>query len=226
MNRIALTGLAAAAMAALPWSTPASAAPDQARESATRADVDGDGQLDAVSPRQISEERMLLRVGLRGEFVDATAAGNARNQPVLPVDVDGDRSDELMVPEAVGANTITYTAWGYSAEAGLHPVRTADGEPMRLFEGGGIAAVSTYGCSPANAERELVVVGAQLTGGNSYRGQRVTYAVRDGVATPVDRVDVEAADRADPRLRADPATCAPLPRFRWYLHATPGNHLP
>ncbi|GAA2815874.1 hypothetical protein [Saccharopolyspora taberi] len=202
MNRTIITGIAALSLAVLPCAT--------ANAEAAGADFDGDGRTDPVSLQQVSEDSMLLRVGLAEEFVDAEVPGNAQGQPVLPTDVNGDGSDEVMVPEAVGANTITYTVWGYSAERGLHPVRTADGQPLRLFEGGGARAVSSYSCGPADATRALVSVNAYAADDELYRGERVTYTVRDGLATVVEQVAVEGAQRDDPRLQADPATCAPL----------------
>lgn len=212
MNRAILSGTAALAML-LSCAAPAWAAPDHApARSETTADVDGDGRGDPVTLQQVSEETMLLRAGLRDEFVDATVAGDARGQRPVPADIDGDGADELLVPESVGANTITYAAWTYTPEAGLHAVRTTDGEPLRLHEGGGATAVSTYGCAPANTGRLLVSVNAHESGPEAaYQGDRVTYSVRGGVAAVVDETPIADAERDDPALRADPATCAPLP---------------
>lgn len=211
MNRTVLSGTAALAML-LSCAAPVWAQEPAPARSEITADVDGDGRNDPITLRQVSAETMLLRAGLDEEFVDTTVAGNARGQRPVPSDVNGDGADEVLVPEAVGANTITYTAWAYTPEAGLHPVRTADGAPLRLHEGGGATAVSTYGCAPANADRQLVSVNAYESGPEAaYQGDRVTYSVRASVATVVDEVTIADAQRDDPALQADPATCAPLP---------------
>ncbi|WP_249124331.1 hypothetical protein [Saccharopolyspora erythraea] len=205
MRRKLVTGVAAASMAVL------SQAPAHAQEPGVKADIDGDGRADPVSLRQVSDDQMLLRAGLSEEFTDAVVQGNARGLPLIPVDVDGDGTDEVMVPESVGANTVIYTTWRYTPEAGLHPVRTADGKPLGLAEGGGARALSTYGCTPAPDARLLVAVNAFATPDDSaFEGERVTYSVRDGIATLVTSAPVQGAGRDDPQLQADPATCAPL----------------
>ncbi|GAB3287413.1 FG-GAP repeat domain-containing protein [Parasphingorhabdus pacifica] len=210
MNRTMLSGAAALAML-LSCATPAWSQPAPPSEEKITADLDGDGRENPIVLRQTSPGEMLLRAGLPGEFVDATISGESRGQPPVPIDVNGDGSDEIMVPESVGANTIISSVWRYSAEAGLHAVRTADGEQWRLAEGGSATTVSTYGCAPAATGRNLVSVNAYESAPDfSYRGNRVTYSVRDGVAHVVEEITIEDAGRDDPRLRGDPATCAPL----------------
>lgn len=202
---LAVLGIAAASASMLPLA--ANASPQ-----GVKADVDGDGRADPVSLRQVSEDTMLLRVGLRDQFVDATIQGNARGQELSVVDVNGDGLDEVMVPESVGANTITYTVWGY--DNGLRMVRTDNADPWRLATGGGATAVSTYGCAPDNSERLLTTVSAyEDSNGDNFvfKGNRETYSVVDGVARVVDEVPIEDAQRDDPRLNEDPASCAPLP---------------
>ena len=204
MKRTMTTALAAVSMAVLPFATAS------AQEPAVTADVDGDGRPDPVSLQQVDEQTMLLRVGLTQEFVDTRVEGSAMGQPLRPTDVNGDGFDEVLVPESVGANTITYSVWGYSPQAGLHPVRTPGGQVLRLFEGGGARAVSGYGCGPAESTRTLVSVNAYATDNELYEGYRDTFSVRAGIATPSERIVIEGAQRTDPRLQVDPGTCAPL----------------
>ncbi|MGP4020681.1 hypothetical protein [Saccharopolyspora sp. 5N708] len=181
-----------------------------AAQPATTADVDGDGRPDPVELQQISADRMLLRVGLADEFVDAVVPGNAASQPPVAVDVNGDGFDEVLVPESVGANTITYTVWAYSGEAGLFGVPLRDGAPWRIAEGGGATAVSTYGCGPGLPGRVLDSVNAYQDDTGGYQGSRITYQFAYGVANTVYTTPIRDAARDDPMLRADPATCAPL----------------
>jgi hypothetical protein len=204
MTRKLLVGAAAAALL-LPG-----AATALAQQRGPTADVDGDGRQDRVTLQQVSDDAMLLRVGLRDQFVDAEVPGNAGGQPPVPVDVNGDGFDEVLVPEAVGANTITYVVWAYSAEAGLFGVPLLDGTPWRIAEGGGAAAVSTYGCGPGRPGRVLDSVNAYLADSGGYQGSRTTYQFAYGVANEVYRMPISGADRDDPVLQADPATCAPL----------------
>ncbi|GAA0530864.1 hypothetical protein GCM10011581_28370 [Saccharopolyspora subtropica] len=204
MTRTLLVGVAAAALL-LPGGAPA-----LGQERGVTADMDGDGRPDPVSLQQVSDSSMLLRVGLPGEFVDAKVPGNAGGRQPVPVDVNGDGFDEVLVPEAVGANTVTYVVWAYSAEAGLFGVPLRDGAPWRIFEGGGATAVSTYGCGPGRPGRVLDSVNAYLADDGGYRGERVTYQFAYGVAGEVYRMPISGVGRDDPALQADPATCAPL----------------
>ncbi|MCI2422405.1 hypothetical protein MOQ72_33755 [Saccharopolyspora sp. K220] len=203
MTRKLLFGAATAAVL-LSGAAPAAAQPTPT------ADVDGDGRQDPVALQQVSEDTMLLRVGLAEEFVDTVVPGNAAGQPPVPVDVNGDGFDEVLVPESVGANTIIYTVWAYSREAGLFGVPLRDGAPWRIAEGGGASAVSTYGCGPGKPGRVLDSVNAYQDDTGRFQGSRVTYQYAYGVANAVYTIPIKDADRDDPVLRADPATCAPL----------------
>lgn len=198
---LAAAGIAAIALPLLPMTATAS-------EPTVQADVDGDGRPDTVSLRQVSDSTMLLRVGLRDQFVDTEVTGNARGQSPRAVDLNGDGVDEVMVPESVGANTITYTTWHY--DQGLNRVNTTAGEPWRVAEGGGASAVSRYECVSGEAGREVSIVSATQRPSGDYEGERVRYSVHDGVAHWVHEAPVRAADREDPALQADPTTCAPM----------------
>lgn len=200
------TGFAALTATALALVT---AAPAWAERSDVRADLDGDGRVDPVSLVQVSDSAMLLRAGMAGEFVDVEVPGNAGGLEPEPVNVNGDGVDEVLVPESVGANTTTRTAWAYSAEQGLHPLREVDGELWRLPEGGGAAAVSTFGCDTGRTGRAVEVVSAARDEQGTFDGRWLTYRVVAGSAHLVRDVAVRDADREDVASGADPAECVP-----------------
>lgn len=198
----------------LPVSGPAAAPADAAepdRPAYVEADLDGDGALDPVTLHQVTPESMLLRVGLAEEPEEVTVPGNARDLAPRVVDLDSDGRDELLVPESVGANTIIFTPWGYAPGAGLRPTVDESGAPWRVAEGGGVSAISGYGCVADHDGRQAVLVDARLDDDaeDRYSGSRTVYTIEDGVATPTASTPVEAAPREDPLLQVDPATCAP-----------------
>jgi hypothetical protein len=124
------------------------------------------------------------------------------------VDLDSDGWDEIIVTESVGANTLSFTVWGLFG--GLRPVVGPDlTTPLRLWEGGGLAAVSRYRCEPTSSGRQLVTVRAEPVDVNYsvYEGERLTYAVHNGVATETSSTPITAAPRDDPEFRYDAETC-------------------
>ncbi|MBE9376001.1 VCBS repeat-containing protein [Saccharopolyspora sp. HNM0983] len=200
-----MVGLTAAALAL------ATAAPAAAQQPAVHADLDGDGRPDAVSLVQVSESTMLLRAGMAEEVLDVEVPGNARGTPPVPVDVNGDGRAEVLVPESVGANTITRTAWAHSPEHGLVPLRGADDELWRLPEGGGAGAVSTYGCTGRGAGAVLDAVSAARNEQGTFDGGLRTYRVAAGAVHLLREVPIRGADREDEVFGRDPAECAPAP---------------
>jgi hypothetical protein len=116
---------------------------------------------------------------------------------------------------AVGANTTTYEVWRYDDTRGLHAVTDAGGAPWRLYEGGGVSAISGYACAPGTPRRPYAVDARWDESRPEqepirYDGEVVTYDLADGVARPVTTEPVRGATRKDPRVLADPTTCAPL----------------
>ena len=194
----------------LPGDALAAPPPDGTR---TMADLDGDGTADPVSLQQVTPESMLLRAGLADQFVDVTVPGNARGLAPRAVDVDADGRDEVLVPESVGANTITYTLWDHEAGAGLRHATDPTGSPWKVSEGGGVSAISDYGCIADHDDQQVVVIDALLDDGssdpNTYSGTRTALTVENGTATPTSTVPIDRVSREDPLLHVDPATCAP-----------------
>jgi hypothetical protein len=189
---------------------PATASAD---DLSVQADLNGDGQLDTVAIQPIAgdpdNQRLVATVG--GATLTATMPLNvwqSRVQPLRVVDLDGDGWDEIVVTETVGANTLSFTVWGLFG--GLNPVVGPDlTTPLRLWEGGGLAAVSRYRCEPAGSGRELVTVLAEPANPDwsIYEGERVTYAVHNGVATETSRTSV-TGPRDDPEFQYNAETCA------------------
>jgi hypothetical protein len=181
------------------------------------ADLDGDGVPDPVTLQQISPGTQLLRVALSEEILDATVGGDDSVPLPLtaprPSDLDGDGRAELVLTVAVGANTTTYEVWRYDDLRGLHAVTGTDGAPWHLYEGGGVAAISGYGCIPGEPRRPYAVEARWDESRPEqepirYDGEIVTYDLAD-VARPVSTAAVQDLTRDDPRLKADPATCTP-----------------
>ncbi|PWV80386.1 hypothetical protein SAMN05421630_109263 [Prauserella marina] len=208
--------LAAASFTALP--------PAQGQDGETRtakADIDGDGEPDDVVLKEASANNQTLTFRLAsGGSAEMTFEGDTSMplQPPRPVDLNGDKQDEIVVAESVGANTLTLNVWAYDVTGTkIFPVTTTNGGRLRLFEGGGIAAVTGYGCLPLNpgsSGRDLIGVKALIDDPASdtatYTGTRTTYHVTpDGKARTVNRVNVTSVPRDDPALTTDPAACIP-----------------
>lgn len=198
--------------AILTLATPANAATDGFT---VDADLDGDGRTDraTIEPVVGDPGRQLLTVTIRGDRVATRVtaliplASPFGVRPPRVVDLDADGRDEIVVVESVGANTDGSTAWGLFG--GLRPVTSTDGTPLRLWEGGGISALSRYGCEPADGARRLVTVAATLVDRDNlvYAGDRVTYTVTGGVAVETTRQPVTGA-RDDAAFQTDPGACA------------------
>lgn len=207
---VAVTGAMMGAALLLPASALAATPPDETR---IEADMDGDGTYDPVTLQQVTPESMLLRVGLADQYLDATVPGNASGLAPRVVDVDADGRDELLVPESVGANTITFTLWSYEPGAGLRHMADPTGAPWKVSEGGGVSAISDYGCIADHDDQQVILINARLDDDaadpSTYSGTRTAFTVESGTATPTSTVQIESAPREDPLLQVDSATCAP-----------------
>lgn len=173
------------------------------------ADLNGDGRPDRVSVSVAADnpdqQSVIAMIG-RSTYVGRTPFSSLVGvRPLRVVDVNGDGRDEVLVTESVGANTLTYTVWGMNG--GWGPVRLADGSPLYLAEGGGISAVSRYGCTTYGWPY-LLKVGATLIDWEHgmYHGEVIRYAVNNGVATEVDRRELVGSVETW-NSQADPKSC-------------------
>ncbi|MET1074989.1 MAG: VCBS repeat-containing protein [Umezawaea sp.] len=198
-----LLALAASATFAVPASA--------AVQATAQADLDGDGVLDTVTAEPIAgtQDEQLLTATIRGLRLTARVplASHVGIQPLRVVDLNGDGTDEVVVTESVGANTLGFSAWGFYG--GLRPVTEPGGSVLRLWEGGGLSAIDAYGCLPAGDARALVTVEATLTDwpNGVYTGTRITSSLAVGVATERARTAV-GGPRDAPGFQVDPADCA------------------
>ncbi|WNV85703.1 hypothetical protein [Umezawaea sp. Da 62-37] len=205
MKRTAALLLALSASVA--FAAPASAA-DQVT---AQADLDGNGVLDTVTAETIAGNgnEQLLTATIQGLRLTALAPldSHVGIQPLRVVDLNDDGTDEVVVTQSVGANTVGFGVWGFSG--GLRPVTGTTGSALKLWEGGGISALNGYGCENSGDGRVLVAVDARLTNQPKgiYTGKRVTYTVENGVATETARTSVAGPWDA-PGFQADPDACA------------------
>jgi len=176
------------------------------------ADLNGDHRIDRVtvqpSPDNPHEQVLVGRVGpttyQTRVLLDTTAEGVL---PLRVVDLDRDGRQEVVVTETVGANTVWFSVWGL--DNGWRPLRTPDGALMNLYEGGGISAISRYGCTQVNGHRELVLLSTQIQDpweDEIYAGTLNSYTVRNGVATPTSST-VVAGHRGTLTAMAIPSYC-------------------
>jgi hypothetical protein len=173
------------------------------------ADLNGDGTPDQVSVSVAAdnpnEQSVIAKIGRRAYVARAPLASEVGVRPLRVVDVNGDGREEVLVTESVGANTEMFTIW--SLDSGWRPVRLADGSPLRLWEGGGISAISRYGCT-TYGPRELNTVSAELVNWEHgvYVGAVVGYAVSNGIATEMGTMEL-VGNRDLFVSQADPSTC-------------------
>jgi hypothetical protein len=178
-----------------------------------RADLNGDGRTDRVAVREVvgapDTQELVAVVGGHRFTARVPFHSTVGMSPLRVVDLDDDVRDEVVVTESIGANTDLFTVWGLSGGV-LRAVTTPDGNRLVLAEGGGISALSRYGCEVVDGRRHLVTVQGELVWTSDplvHDGERVTYAVRDGVATATSTTPV-LAERDAPAYQVDPKSCA------------------
>jgi hypothetical protein len=175
------------------------------------ADLDGDGTLEKVVSQPIAgnpDEQLLITM-VRSVRLSAKAplASYLGRLELDVADVNGDGRDEVLVTESIGANTNSMSVWGLYG--GLRPVITADGSVLKLWEGGGVSAHDRFTCEPVGDRRRLVTISAELTDWQvgTFTGERVSYTVRDGLATESGRVQV-VGPRSSAGFQGDRTACA------------------
>ncbi|QUF05678.1 hypothetical protein KCV87_06170 [Actinosynnema pretiosum subsp. pretiosum] len=196
--RFAMPALALAALPALLLQGIASAdgvpsGGDASADATTRtafADLDGDGNAERITVDLVKADdpaRQRISAVIGGVAVSAltTADGRVGVQPVQVVDLNDDGRQEVVAKELMGANTDHYTAWGYHYGT-LSPVTNGDdytGAALRFHEGGGISALSYFGCEGEGAERKFKVASAVRAGfDGNYDGTVTSYRVENGIA--------------------------------------------
>jgi hypothetical protein len=204
---VAATGAIAAALAL--W-VPGTAAADQPAQQDARADLDGDHLDEDVTLYRSTEDTQVLATIIDGEPVNATIPADLPGggvEPIRVTDLDGDRRDEALVAESVGANTVWYGLWHYRDGRGLVRVGTDDGHQLTVIEGGGVAARSGYACDDdtfATLTAEADDISADPV---TYSGSRTIYELRDGIATPTDVIRFHHATADQSVMRVDPESC-------------------
>lgn len=207
---VGIGALAVAAMALVPAGI---AAADSSETSVV--DLNGDGTPDTAQLSAIGDgAKQSLKFTVDGRATEAVLTGDPSfgTQPMRVLDVNGDGRQELLVTESVGANTTWFSVWDLGADGAPRELKTQDGEPLKINEGGGIGARLGYECAPAGSDgRVLITLAASnesQTTEPSYDGSRVAYEVRDGVATPVDDYAFTGVGKDDDVLQVQPETCS------------------
>jgi hypothetical protein len=177
-----------------------------------KADLDGDGTLEKVISQPIAgnpDEQLLITM-VRSVRLSAKAplATYLNRVELNVVDVNADGRDEVLVTESIGANTNSMSVWGLFG-GGLRPVIKADGSVLKLWEGGGISAHSRFTCESVGNSRRLVTISAELTDWQigTFTGERVSYTVRDGLATQSGHVQI-VGPRSSAPFQGDRIDCA------------------
>jgi len=207
-KRIAVTTGAVAAV--LACATPGIASATS--ESVTaQADLDGNGAPDTLTLTESGAETQELVATVGGTTARVTIPMDPyfHTAPLRVTDVNADGKSEVIVTEYVGANTLTLSSWDFDG-VHLRELRTPDGQPFQLYEGGGIRAHSGYDCEQLASGRALVVFNSASDDIDfaTYDGDRTWYRVRDGVATPTTRITFTGAEADNPIRDGDPDTCA------------------
>ncbi|WP_020672121.1 hypothetical protein [Amycolatopsis nigrescens] len=204
-------GLAATGFAAIGLAAPAAAA-EPPQQAVAHADLDGDGTPETVTLTMIGDGTQQLTADVGGRQIQATMPGDdfAGAQPIRVTDLNADGRAELVITKSVGANTLTFDAWDYDGE--FRRLGTPDGQPLDLYEGGGVAARVGYTCEATPAGRALVTLGSEAddVGADplTYTGARTAYTLQDGVLTPAATVPFTSVAPTDPLVSTDPAACA------------------
>lgn len=205
--KIFVPGLAVFA-ALFAFGSPAAAA---TTEYAVQADLNGDGRLDRVVAKPVagSQNEQLLIASVNGvNFVAREPMDPDWGvQPLRVVDVNADGRYEVLLQEAVGLRTDSFSVWGLNN--GWRPVVFRDQSRLLLWEGGEFSdTVSRYGCEFVG-RRQVVTVFAELTDEETglYEGERSTFTVQDGVAEQTSRLPVRGT-RDYVASTADSQACA------------------
>lgn len=185
--------------------------PDSTLMKSVYADLNGDGLKDYVTvesvPGNQNEQILSARVGAQRLTARLPLDSPVGVQPMGVVDLDGDGRKEVVVTESLGANTSAMGVWGlYGGRLGA--VRTGDGAPLLLWDGGGASAINRYGCTADHDGRQLVTVGAQAVDIDFtvFEGEFVVYEIEQGIATETARVPV-TGPRDAPGFQADATLC-------------------
>lgn len=206
---IALTAAVLAAMTA-----GAGTAAATAGDVRVAADLDGDGVDEQVTVAAAGTEKQRIVTTVDGQPLSVSVPGDTMGAVIAPrvTDIDGNGAEELVLTEYVGANTDTFGIWAYM-DGALYSFGTDNGEPVRLYEGGGISARSGYTCEEVGGVRRLVVLSAQIDDDSwddpAYTGSWTYYRVEDGTATPSGtEVTFTSVGADSPLLSPDSAACA------------------
>ncbi|MCP2166845.1 hypothetical protein [Goodfellowiella coeruleoviolacea] len=208
LRAVTATAVAATALVLLPLG---SASADPVRTAA--ADLDGDGRADRVTLSQVDDQTQSLTVVVGDRTATATMqwwAPATGVQPVRVTDLDRNGRQELIVLETVGANTDTFSIWEYTTSGSLRRVTRLNGEPVQLYEGGGVAAHSGYECDDNLAQQRVLVKLDTLRDDNgvTYSGTRTGYRITGGLARVLWTVPISHVSSDDPVTATDPGTCA------------------
>lgn len=211
----AFTAGSAAGVAFAADSPAAPAGPGDRETATTYADIDGDGRQNAVTVREVDDNLQTLTFAFADGVVDTSFEADSSTPLQEPrrVDINGDGKDEVMVANAVGANTITFNIWTYEPGEGIVPLTTSAGAPFELYEGGGVSAINGYSCTADHSGSQFVTVEAQLAGTPDdkavFDGGRITYSVNNNAMTAEARTPIDKAPAKDPVLATDPDSCTP-----------------
>ncbi|MBE1496536.1 hypothetical protein H4696_003636 [Amycolatopsis lexingtonensis] len=216
MNRtgIVRTATVAGVAAALSLAAvvPALAAP--ADPVTTAADLNGDGELETVTARQVGDDQ-LISATVNGSYTSIHLPADSQFGVEAPrvTDLNGDGRAELIVTQSVGANTTFFSALHFDGR-NLGPVVGPDDQPFSLAEGGGVAAHLGYACTPFEGGRAFVVVASENddvsrpTDRFTYSGTRTVYTLRDGALSVQESTPITARPANDPLLAVDAGSCA------------------
>jgi hypothetical protein len=178
----------------------------------TQADLDGDGTPDTLTLTQTGAETQELVATAGGTVARVTIPMDPffHTRPLRVTDINADGKAEVLVTEYIGANTFTYSSWDFDG-AHLRELRKPDGQPFPLYEGGGIRASSGYTCEQSERGRVFVVYNSETDDLTAdpvvYHGDRISYLVRDGVATPTTVITFTGAEADNPVRGGVPFIC-------------------
>ncbi|WP_243789554.1 VCBS repeat-containing protein [Saccharopolyspora gloriosae] len=203
-------GALAFAMALVPAGI---AAADSSQQSTL--DLDGNGTLDSARLSAVGDgSQQVIQFTVDGRTTEATLTGDAYagTRPMRVLDVNNDGRQELLVTESVGANTEWFGIWDLGADGAPRELTTQDGAPLKINEGGGVAARLGYECGPAGSDGRVLITLAASNESQApepaYDGKRIAHDVRDGVAAPVDEYPFAGVGQDDPVLDVAPDSCA------------------